>query len=83
MRLLDGDGLAGVGLPLGGEGVVEVLVEFAGRVIGDIEQRGVGEREAECAELHRAGDQYAEEPRESAGRVMNTSVVVPITLPIL
>ena len=57
MRLLDGHGLAGVGLPLGGESGVEILVELAGRVIGDVEERGVGKCEAEDAELHCAGQQ--------------------------
>ncbi len=54
--VLDGHRLAGVGLPLGGEGLVEILVELAGRVIGDVEDGRVGECEAEDAELHGAGE---------------------------
>ena len=43
MRLLDRDVFAGLGLPVGGEGLVEVLVELAGRIVGHVEQRLVGE----------------------------------------
>ena len=42
MRLVDGDRLAGLLLVGGGEGGVDVLVEFARHIIGDVEQRGVG-----------------------------------------
>ena len=62
MRLLDGDGLARLGLPVGGEGLVELLVELAGRIIGDVEQRLVGQRQAcrarqdETAQRHRQSD---------------------------
>ena len=41
MRLVDADGLAAVGLVLGGEGLVELGVELARRIVGDIEQRNV------------------------------------------
>ena len=57
MRLLDGHRLAGVGLPFGGEGLVESLVELAGRIIGNVEDGRVGECEAENAELHGAGEE--------------------------
>ena len=43
VRLLDGDGLAGLLLPVGGEDVVVVLVELAGGIVGDVEDGGVGE----------------------------------------
>ena len=42
VRHADGDALAGLGGPVGGEGFVELFVEFAGRVVGDVEDRGVG-----------------------------------------
>ena len=41
--LLDGDRLAGLLLPVGGEGVVVGFVELAGRIVGDVEDGGVGE----------------------------------------
>ncbi|MOA28380.1 hypothetical protein D3C78_1493200 [compost metagenome] len=41
MRLLDGDVLTRIGLPLLGEGFVEILVEFTGRVVGHVEQLGL------------------------------------------
>jgi hypothetical protein len=44
MRLLDGDRFAGLGLPVLGEDRVQLLIELAGRVIGDIEELAVGER---------------------------------------
>ncbi len=37
--LLDADGVAGLGLPLFGEGRVEILVQLARRIVRDIEQR--------------------------------------------
>ncbi len=40
--LLDGDVIAGLGLPVLGEGGVEVLVQLARRVVGDVEQADVG-----------------------------------------
>jgi hypothetical protein len=42
MRLLDGDRLAGLGLPVRGEGFVVGLVELPRRIVGDVEQRRVG-----------------------------------------
>ena len=42
VRLLDGDVLAGLRLPVLGEGRVEVLIELARRIVGDVEQRRVG-----------------------------------------
>jgi hypothetical protein len=41
VRGLDADGLARLGLPLRREGLVEVLVELACGVVGDVEQRGL------------------------------------------
>jgi hypothetical protein len=38
MRLLDGDVLTGFLLVVGDEGGVELLVEFARRIIGDVQQ---------------------------------------------
>ena len=38
MRLLDGDVVTGLRLPVGGEGLVEVDVELARRVVGDVEE---------------------------------------------
>ena len=38
MAHLDGDGLPGVGFPLGGEGRVDCFVELACRIIGYVEQ---------------------------------------------
>ena len=43
MRLLYGEGLTGLGLPIPDEGLVELLVELACRIIGDIEEFGIGE----------------------------------------
>ena len=39
---VDRDRVAGLGLPLRGEGVAQILVQFARRIIADIEQRDVG-----------------------------------------
>ena len=39
VRLVDGDVVAGLRLPVLGEGRVEVLVELARRVVGDVQQR--------------------------------------------
>ena len=38
MALADLEVLAGLGLPLAGETLVDVAVELAGRVVGDVEQ---------------------------------------------
>ena len=38
MGLFDGNGVAGRGLPVSGEGGVVFDVELAGRVVGDVEQ---------------------------------------------
>ncbi len=38
MRLLNADGLAGLRLPILGEDRVDLLVEFAGRIVGNVEQ---------------------------------------------
>ena len=43
MRLLDGDVVAGLFLPVGGEGLVVGFVELARRVVGDVEEGRVGE----------------------------------------
>jgi len=46
MRLLDGDDLAGLALPVRGKGLVEGDVELARGVVADVEQRhGRGLRE--------------------------------------
>jgi hypothetical protein len=42
MRLADSHRLAGLSLPVLVEGRVEILVQLAGRVVGDVEQRGLG-----------------------------------------
>ena len=67
MRLLDGHSLAGLGLPLGGEGGVELLVELAGRVIGDVEDGRVGECESEDSELNGAGKKAGKKTFGKAG----------------
>ena len=54
MRGLDGDRLAGLRLPMRGEGRVEFLVEFPRRIIGDVEQGRIREGETEPSELDRA-----------------------------
>ena len=41
VRGLDGDRLAGLGLPVGGEGLIDRLVEFARRIVGDVQQGGL------------------------------------------
>ena len=46
---------------LRGEGLVEILVELARRIIGNVEDGRVGECEAENAELHGAGEQAGKE----------------------
>ena len=61
MRLLDGHRLAGLGLPVRGEGLVVFLVEFACRVIGHVEDGRVGERETEAPNWTDAGDQAGEQ----------------------
>ncbi len=38
VRLLDGDGVASLGLPVGGEGGVVIDVKLAGRVVGHVEE---------------------------------------------
>ena len=50
MGLLDGDVLAGLGLPILGEGLVDGFVELTRRVVGDVEQGGVGKH---CARRDR------------------------------
>ena len=42
MALLDGDGIAGCLVPVGGERRVVLVVELAGRVVADVEQMHVG-----------------------------------------
>ena len=56
MRLLDGDGLAGLLLPVGGEGRVVGLVELAGRIVGDVEKRNIG-RQRRPADTRKRGSQ--------------------------
>ena len=57
--LLDGDHLVVAVLPVFGEGGVVVLVELAGRVIGDVEQGHVGKGLAGEAEGQDGGEQAA------------------------
>ncbi len=56
MRLLDGDRLARVRLPLGGKGLIVILVELPGGVIRDIEQGRIGKCKTKHAKLDGAGD---------------------------
>ena len=42
MRLLDLDDFTGLALPVLGEGLVEIVVQLACRIVGNIQQRGVG-----------------------------------------
>ena len=62
MRGLDGDRLPGLRLPVRGEGFFELAIQFARRIVGDIEQRRIGKGKAETAELdrgrQRGGEQY-------------------------
>ena len=44
VRGLDAQRLAGFGLPIGGEGLIDRLVELARRIVGDIEQGGLSLR---------------------------------------
>ena len=44
MRLLNGDGVAGLGLPVLVERLVVLFVELAGRIVGDIEQGALGSK---------------------------------------
>ena len=46
---------------LAAKAALNCLVELAGRIIGNVEERGVGKREAEDAELHGAGQEACEE----------------------
>ena len=39
VRLVDGDVLPGLGLPLLGEGGVDRLIQLAGRIVGDVQER--------------------------------------------
>jgi hypothetical protein len=60
MRLLDLDALAGFLLIGGGESFVEVDIEFARRIVGDVEQRHVGgERGAGPQQSGNCGNQSA------------------------
>jgi hypothetical protein len=62
MGLLDNDRLPGLGLPILDEGRVEVLVELAGRIVGDVQQGRIGEHGARregCKDKDRAGGKGA------------------------
>ena len=52
---LDRHAVAGPGLVVPGEGGIEVLVELAGRIVGDVEQRELGRRGS--AEARGEGDE--------------------------
>ncbi len=43
VRLLDGDGLAGFFFPVFDEFLIELLIQFPGRIVGDIQQGSVSE----------------------------------------
>jgi hypothetical protein len=58
VRLVDGDGVAGLGLPVFGESIVELLIELPGRVVGDVQQGDVGRDSA--AGKQGAGQQAGE-----------------------
>ncbi|MGF6750391.1 hypothetical protein OKW36_006051 [Paraburkholderia sp. MM5482-R1] len=50
VRLPEGDGFAGPGLPFLAECLIDVLIQFARRIVGHVQQRGVGVRYAACAQ---------------------------------
>ena len=55
VRLLDGHGLAGLRLPVLGEGLVELLVQLTGRIVGHVQQRRVGGRGRQGPQQRRDG----------------------------
>ena len=61
MRHLDGDVVARVSLPLRREGGVEFAVEFAGRIVGDVDQGLLRKRHAQRSELDGAGQEGGSE----------------------
>jgi hypothetical protein len=70
VRLLDGDVVAGLGLPLAREGLVEVLVQLARRIVGHVQQGnigseggGLGEEQAGCQRSRQLGSDFIIEHR--------------------
>ena len=61
MRLLDLDVLAGLLLPVLGEGRVEILIELAGRIVGNVQDRRVG-----LSSAGKAGEAEGEAERQGA-----------------
>ena len=59
VRLFHDDGVAGLGLPMGGEGPVEIGIELPRRIVGDVEQLdGLGRREGGKRERQRAEEKF-------------------------
>ena len=56
VRLVDGDRLAGLGLPLGGESGIDVLIELARDVIGDVQDCRLREHDNGHQEQEGRGD---------------------------
>jgi hypothetical protein len=67
MRVLDAHGLALRLLPMLDEGGVELAIEFARRVVGDVDDRLLGESWKGGSKMKRCGQRGGQEKR-SAGR---------------
>ena len=76
MRLLDGDRLAGLFLPVGGEGLVVGFVEFAGRVVGDVQDGLIGRMPA-------TSEERRSRQREGGGEAFGVWCVIMRTLLLL
>ena len=59
---------AGLRLPVVGEGRVEILVEFAGRVIADIGDGDIGESQGRIAEAGERDDESGRADRRKRGQ---------------
>mmetsp|Transcript_38549 Transcript_38549/g.63491 ORF Transcript_38549/g.63491 Transcript_38549/m.63491 type:complete len:347 (-) Transcript_38549:206-1246(-) len=73
VRGLDAQRLAGLGLPVLREGLVEILVELAGRVVGDVEQRGLGQGGKDGASGCKAERKGGEEAAHGGRAVVGAS----------
>ena len=69
MGLFDGYGLSAFGLPILDEGLVDGLIKFPGRIVGDVEKGGVGKHGARregCKDKGRAGGKGALKSRHNS-----------------
>jgi hypothetical protein len=85
MRHADGDGLALLRLPFGGEGGVDLFVKLAGRIVGDIEQHGLPVGESGDRDAEREGSKSKQNVSQVAGagdRHRDAPVATPDTLSI-